>query len=141
MGHAFAKALVLATAALGPATAGAEDNLQNLSQLAPARLAEFTAIEQTGAYADQIRRTLEGITLPKGFTISLYAIVPGARQMAGGPQGRVTFVGTQNGKVWAVTDQNGDGAADDVIDFAPSVDFTIPNGVCFANDGQLFVVE
>ena len=42
---------------------------------------------------------------------------------------------------WAVTDRNRDRVADEVKRFAPSVDFTVPNGVCFTQDGFLYVVE
>jgi glucose/arabinose dehydrogenase len=59
--------------------------------------------------------------------------------MAVGPQGIVTFVGTRKDKVWAVTDR--DRVADEVKVFAPSVEFKIPNGVCFSKDGFLFVAE
>jgi len=40
-----------------------------------------------------------------------------------------------------MTDRDKDRVADDVKRFAPSIDFTIPNGVCFSPDGFLFVVE
>ena len=76
-----------------------------------------------------------------GFKIDLYAIVPDARHMAVGPQGMVVFVGTRKSKVWAVTDRNKDGVADEVKAFAPSLKFAIPNGVCFSKDGFLFVAE
>ena len=88
-----------------------------------------------------IKTTLERIELPPGFKIELYAIVPDARHMAVGPQGIVTFVGTRKDKVWAVTDRNKDRKADEVKDFAPSLQFTIPNGVCFSPDGFLYVAE
>ncbi len=86
-------------------------------------------------------RTLEGIEMPEGFEIELYAVVPDARHIAVGPQGVVTFVGTRKDKVWAVTDRNKDRVADEVKDFAPSIQFTIPNGVCFSPDGILHIVE
>src|SRR5207237_2455423 len=43
--------------------------------------------------------------------------------------------------VWAITDRNKDGTADEVKRFAPSLDFAIPNGVCFSKDGFLFIAE
>ena len=61
--------------------------------------------------------------------------------MAVGPQGIVTFVGTRKDSVWAVTDRNKDGTADEVKRFAPSLEFVIPNGVCFSKDGFLYVAE
>ena len=103
--------------------------------------AAFGYVPQTGDYADQLRKNLQQIKLPPGFKINLYAIVPDARHMAVGPQGVVTFVGTRKDTVWAVTDRNKDGMADEVKRFAPSLDFVIPNGVCFSKDGFLFVAE
>jgi glucose/arabinose dehydrogenase len=51
------------------------------------------------------------------------------------------FVGTRKTKVWAVTDRNGDGTADEVKAFAPSLNFKNPNGVCWTKDGFLIVAE
>jgi len=53
----------------------------------------------------------------------------------------VTFVGTRKNKVWAVTDRDKDRVADEVKEFAPSISFAIPNGVCFSKDGFLFLAE
>jgi glucose/arabinose dehydrogenase len=102
---------------------------------------DIPTIPQTGTKADAIKRTLARIKLPPGFRISLYAIVPDARHIAVGPQGVVTFVGTRKNKVWAVTDRDKDRVADEVKEFAPSIDFVIPNGVCFSRDGFLFIAE
>jgi glucose/arabinose dehydrogenase len=51
------------------------------------------------------------------------------------------FVGTRKTTVWAVTDRNSDGVADEVKSFAPSLKFTNPNGVCWTRDGFLIVAE
>jgi glucose/arabinose dehydrogenase len=51
------------------------------------------------------------------------------------------FVGTRKTTVWAVTDRNSDGVADEVKSFAPSLKFTNPNAVCWTKDGFLVVVE
>ncbi len=142
MSYKFARALVFTAGCLGFAAVGqAQENLRNLSSLPASPGAEFTTVEQTGAKAERIRQNLAGIKLPDGFSISLYALVPGARHMAVGGQGLVTFVGTWGNKIWAVVDGNADGIVDEVRDFAPSVDFTIPHGLCFSPDGQLFVAE
>ena len=53
----------------------------------------------------------------------------------------VTFVGTRKSKVWAETDRDKDRVADEVKEFAPSIAFTVPNGVCFSKDGFLFIAE
>lgn len=127
-------------------TAGAaqsDDNMSKLSnmQATSTSMAAFEPVPQTGANADQLRKNLERIKLPPGFKINLYAVVPDARHMAVGPQGVVTFVGTRKDAVWAVTDRNKDGTADEVKRFAPSLTFVIPNGVCFSKDGFLYVAE
>jgi glucose/arabinose dehydrogenase len=51
------------------------------------------------------------------------------------------FVGTRKTTVWAVTDRNSDGVADEVKSFAPSLKFTNPTGVCWTRDGFLIVTE
>ena len=103
--------------------------------------ADFTFIDQESDSAKRIAETLKGINLPDGFEISLYAMVPDARHMAVGKQGIVTIVGTRKDKVYAVTDRDKDRVADEVKDFAPSITFTIPNGVCFSPDGFLYIAE
>ncbi len=131
----------LATGALTQ-TSEVPDNLEKLSNFQSTGVTEFTYVEQGGAYAAGIERILtEEITLPEGFKIELYAIVPDARSMAVGPQGIVTIVGTRKDTVWAVTDRNKDRIADEVKNFAPSLTFTIPNGPCFSKDGFLYIAE
>ena len=122
-------------------TSANADNLEKLGKFQTTGTTEFTTIEQGGANAEAIRNTLKRIKMPSGFKIDLYAIVPDARHMAVGPQGVVTFVGTRKTKVWSVTDRNKDRIADEVKDFAPSIDFTIPNGPCFSKDGFLYIAE
>jgi glucose/arabinose dehydrogenase len=102
---------------------------------------EGETITQTGVDAERLRQIVARIKLPTGFKIALYAVVPGARHLAVGPSNGVVFVGTTDGRVWAVVDRDGDGVADKVKAFAPAVDFVIPNGVCFAPDGSLYVAE
>lgn len=117
-------------------------NLEKLSKFqSTGTPLEIPHIPQTGPKADQIRKNLQKIKLPPGFRIGLYALVPDARHMAVGPQGVVTFVGTRKNKVYAVTDRAKMGVAEEVKEFAPSIQFRIPNGVCFSPDGFLFIVE
>lgn len=139
-----------AAAFILPAAAFAQDaqtvpteNLQKLSgmQATGTPMAAFEPVPQTGDYAEQLKKNLEKIKLPDGFKINLYAVVPDARHMAVGPQGVVTFVGTRKDAVWAMTDRNKDGAADEVKRFAPSLAFDIPNGPCFSKDGFLYIAE
>jgi glucose/arabinose dehydrogenase len=142
MKRAFLAGVCLfAMTGLAQAQAPVPDNLEKLSNFQSTGTTEFTFVEQNGNYADGIRKTLERITLPDGFKIELYAVVPDARHMAVGPQGIVTFVGTRKDKVWSVTDRNKDRVADEVKDFAPSLKFAIPNGPCFSNDGFLYIAE
>src|SRR4029434_4152937 len=88
-------------------------------------------VPQSGANANAIRENLKRVRLPAGFKIDLYAIVPDARHMAVAPSTNMLFVGTRKTTVWAVTDRNSDGIADEVKSFAPSLKFTNPNGVCW----------
>jgi glucose/arabinose dehydrogenase len=129
-------ALLLATPALAQ-----QSNLEKLGAFQTTGVKEFRVVEQGGANAEAIRKNLSRIKLPAGFKIDLYAVVPDARHMAVGPQGIVTFVGTRKTDVWSVTDRNKDRVADEVKRFAPSIDFAIPNGPCFSEDGFLYIAE
>ncbi|WP_095590243.1 PQQ-dependent sugar dehydrogenase [Actibacterium ureilyticum] len=117
------------------------DNLAKLGAFKTTGVTDFTIVDQGGDFADGIRANLERITMPEGFKIELYAVVPDARHMAVGPQGIVTFVGTRKTEVWAVTDRNKDRVADEVKNFAPSLTKAIPNGPCFTDDGFLIIAE
>lgn len=136
----LAAAAVLACAIALPAAA--QQNLEKLKQfkVATADL-NIPVVPQTGRNADAIRANLKNIKLPPGFKIDLYAIVPDARHMAVAPNTNMLFVGTRKTTVWAVTDRNSDGVADEVKSFAPSLKFTNPNAVCWTRDGFLIVVE
>ena len=82
---------------------------------------------------------IECIGLPPGFSIDYYAEgVEGARSMALSPEGTL-FAGSRGaGKLYAMTDRNGDNKADDVLVIAEGLD--MPNGVAFRN-GSLYVAE
>jgi glucose/arabinose dehydrogenase len=134
-------ALILCCSGAFAQSANVPDNLDKLSNFQTTGVTEFTFVEQCGDYAEGIRKNLERVTLPDGFKIELYAVVPDARHMAVGPQGIVTFVGTRKDKVWSVTDRNKDQIADEVKDFAPSLVKSIPNGPCFTPDGFLYIAE
>ncbi|NML14359.1 sorbosone dehydrogenase [Azohydromonas sp. G-1-1-14] len=98
-------------------------------------------VPQEGRNANAIRDNLKLVKLPPGFKIDLFAVVPDARHMAVAPTTNMLFVGTRKTTVWAVTDRNSDGVADEVKPFAPSLKFTNPNGVCWTRDGILIVAE
>ena len=138
---AIASGLALCAGMAQAQTAELPDNIERLQNMQSTGVRDFQVIEQSGEYADGIRDVLERIEMPDGFAIELYAVVPDARHIAVGPQGVATFVGTRKDKVWVVTDRNKDRRADEVKDFAPSLTFTIPNGVCFSDDGFLYVAE
>lgn len=106
-----------------------------------ATMEDHTFIPQTGAKADNIREILKRITMPEGFNIELYALVPDARHMAMSPSGQVLIVGTRKDKVWAVADRDRDGVADEVKDLAPALNFDVPNGVVWSDDGFLYLAE
>jgi glucose/arabinose dehydrogenase len=135
-------AAVLAALLGTTALAAADDTLTTLGEFRQSGWhGDWPLIPQTGPKADQVKKNLAKITLPAGFHIGLYALVPDARHMAVGPQGIATFVGTRKTKVYVVTDRDRDMVADDVKEFAPSLAKKIPNGPCFSKDGFLFIVE
>src|SRR2546423_9173786 len=139
-GAISALALSLSSAALAQPTPTA-GNLEKLGNFQQTGTVEPAHIPQTGTKADAIKKNLTKIKVPKGFHVGLYALVPDARHIAVGPQGIVTFVGTRKSKVWSVTDRAKARVADEVKEFAPSIEFKIPNGVCFSKDGFLFIAE
>ncbi len=133
-------AAALATCVTLPAAAQA--NVEKLKQMKVATTdLNIPVVPQTGKNADAIAANLKRIKMPAGFKIELFAIVPDARHMAVAPSTNMLFVGTRKTTVWAVTDRNSDGVADEVKSFAPSLKFTNPNGVCWTKDGFLIVAE
>jgi glucose/arabinose dehydrogenase len=135
--------LAFALVAAGLATAAAaQSSLEKMKQMRVATTdLNLPAVPQTGKNADAIRNNLRKVNLPPGFVIELYAIVPDARHMAVANSTNMLFVGTRKTTLWAVTDRNSDGVADEVKPFAPSLNFKQPNGVCWTKDGFLIVVE
>jgi glucose/arabinose dehydrogenase len=120
----------------------AQANLEKLKQMKVATTdLNIPVVPQTGPNANAIKENLKRVKLPPGFKIELFAVVPDARHMAVAPSTNMLFVGTRKTTVWAVTDRNSDGAADEVKSFAPSLKFTNPNGVCWTKDGFLIVAE
>ena len=122
--------------------ASAQDNLEKLSDFRTTGTSlEIPTVPQEGKTADNLRAIAKRVNLPPGFKIDLFAVVPDARHMAVGNNASVVFVGTRKNRVWAVTDRDSDRIADETKVFAPSLDFKVPNGVCFSKDGFLFVAE
>jgi glucose/arabinose dehydrogenase len=143
--HRLLLAAVSSLALLTAGTALAQEASSNLDKLGSFKVTgaspKIPTIPQTGPQADAIKKNLEKIKLPHGFHISLYGLVPDARDIAVGPQGVVTFVGTRKANVYAVTDRGKTGAATEVKPFASTLDLVLPNGVCFSKDGVLYVAE
>lgn len=136
---AIASALLLT---VGTAAASNLDNLEKLSAFKVTGIdLEIPTIDQTGKNADNIRKFLGKIKLPAGFKIDLFAVAPDARHMAVGNNVGVVFTGTRKTKVWAITDRDMDRVADEVKEFAPSLNLKVPNGTCFSKDGFLYIVE
>ena len=122
-------------------TAAAQSNLEKLGQFQTTGVTQFAMVDQSGERAEALAAIAEGINVPDGFKVSLYAVVPDARHMALAPQGTVLFVGTKKSDAWAVSDRDRNRVADEVKRFAPSIDLDVPNGPCFSKDGFLFIVE
>ena len=120
----------------------AQDNVERLRNFQTTGTPlEIPTVDQYSESRAAIERSLEKINLPEGFSISLYALVPDARHMAVGNNLGVVFVGTRKPKVYVVTDRDRDGIADEVKIYAPSIEFSVPNGVCMSRDGFLYVIE
>src|ERR1700712_856775 len=134
-------ALVFAGVIQSEAKAQPAGNMDKLQDFKTTGAGDLPLIPQTGAKADAVKRNLAKVKLPQGFKIELYALVPDARAIAVGPQGVVTFVGTRKSQVYAVTDRAKMGVAEEVKPFAPTIQMSVPNGVCFSKDGVLHVVE
>lgn len=141
----FKLSSVAVAVGLGLAAQGAvvaSDKLSTLKQMKVATTdLSIPVVPQEGKNAAAIRENLKKVKLPPGFKIDLFAVVPDARHMAVAPSTNMLFVGTRKTTVWAVTDRNSDGVADEVKSFAPSLKFTNPNAVCWTKDGFLVVVE
>ncbi len=133
---------VFALALSQQVVAAQPENLEKLKQFKVSGTdLNIPPVPQTGKNADAIRENLKRVKLPPGFKIELFAVVPDARHMAVAPSTNMLFVGTRKTTVWAVTDRNSDGVADEVKPFAPSLHFKVPNGVCWTPNGFLLVVE
>ncbi|MBT8401557.1 MAG: sorbosone dehydrogenase family protein [Rhodothermia bacterium] len=96
-------------------------------------------VASLGCSAQSTSSQLHSISLPDGFTISVYAdSVAGARSLELTESGTL-FIGTRGeGSVYAVRDEDGDGEAESRYVIASGLQN--PNGVAFL-DGDLFVAE
>ena len=80
---------------------------------------------------------LSSLQLPDGFSIDVYAEVENPRQLALGADNTV-FVGSLRGRVWAITDPDGDGQSNNVFVIAEGLN--TPNGVAY-HAGDLYIGE
>ncbi|NKB33704.1 MAG: sorbosone dehydrogenase family protein [Pseudomonadales bacterium] len=80
---------------------------------------------------------LNSLRLPDGFSISVYAEVENPRQLALGANNTV-FVGSLRGRVYALTNPDGDGPSEGVVAVAERLN--TPNGVAY-HDGDLYIGE
>ena len=100
------------------------------------RMAVLAAMFLATACSPEDPPPIEKLRLPEGFSVSLYAIVENARQMALGGDG-VVYVGSRGaGKVHAVLDIDNNFVADEVVLIADGLE--MPSGVAFRN-GDLYV--
>jgi len=110
--------------------------------LLPVSLVALVAALGCRSEASPTTSELAAIQVPPGFSISVFARVPNARQMALSPAGTL-FVGSRKeGKVFAIRDASK--AATDNVSAGPykviAADLNDPNGVAYAN-GSLYVAE
>ncbi|HYE37808.1 sorbosone dehydrogenase family protein [Methylocaldum sp.] len=102
------------------------------------KLAAFT-IGLTVCCDIRAESVLSEIRLPRGFRITVYTDqTPGARSLALGDDGTVYVGSMDEGKVYAVRDQDRNGKADQVQVLATNLN--MPNGVAVV-DGDLYVAE
>jgi glucose/arabinose dehydrogenase len=140
--HSLGSSALALLAASVATSAMAQTAIEKMKQMRVATTdLNIPMVPQSGPNAEAIKENLKKVKLPDGFKIALYAIVPDARHMAVAPSTNMLFVGTRKTTVWAVTDRNSDGIADEVKSFAPSLKFSVPNGVCWTKDGFLIVAE
>ncbi len=82
---------------------------------------------------------LERLNLPPGFTIEVFARVPGARSLRIADDGARIYVSTRGSEIFAVLDPERDGVVNGVVKVAGGLN--VPNGIALADDGTLFVAE
>ena len=112
-----------------------------LALLCAAAMARYAPSETPAPKgAEAIEATLRDVRLPDGFSISLYALAPGARTIAVGPRGKAIFIGagTEN-RIYVLTPGAGRARRVEVMETGLALD--LPHGLCFSEQGVLFIVE
>ena len=135
--------LFVALMTTGVFAAGDEATIKKLSSMYKSGdLTKAIVVPQDTKFAANIKKNiLPNINMPAGFSISLFAVVPDARHMAVARNKTTVWIGTRKDKVWQATDRDMDNVADTVEQFAPTVNFDIPNGPCYSDDGHLYIAE
>ena len=122
--------------------AGDDENMAKLGSFKKTGTAAGEVVPQNTKFAENVKANIiSKVNLPAGFKIELFAVVPDARHMAVARNKTTVWIGTRKDKVWQATDRDMDDVADTVEQFSPSVNFDIPNGVCFSDDGHLYIAE
>jgi len=118
--------------------AGMKQPLRSWSSCCSALIAAACLAAVPALASPATDKVVQNVRLPPGFVFEVYADnVPDARSMALGAHGTL-FVGTQKGKVFAVSAPVGAGQKPVVRVLADKLN--MPNGVAF-RDGALYVAE
>jgi glucose/arabinose dehydrogenase len=89
------------------------------------------------SYKSNAQQTLAKLNLPEGFSVEIFAgNVPNARQLAIDEKGTIYAGSRGAGKVYAITDEDGDYKADQVYTIAK--DLRMPSGIAY-REGALYV--
>ena len=124
-------------------SAGDEEAIKKLSSFQKTGIDVVAeVIDQDTKYRRNIEKNiLPNIKMPAGFKIEIFAVAPDARHMAVSRNKGTVWIGTRKTRVWQATDRDMDNIADTVEQFAPTVNFDIPNGPCYSADGHLYIAE
>ena len=124
-------------------SAGDEEAIKKLSSFQKTGIDVVAeVIDQDTKYRRNIEKNiLPNIQMPAGFKIEIFAVAPDARHMAVSRNKGTVWIGTRKTRVWQATDRDMDNVADTVEQFAPTVNFDIPNGPCYSADGHLYIAE
>lgn len=109
---------------------------ENDMTIRPALAAIAMAGMTTTAPAADFSDLLSRISLPPGFTISVFAEMPSPRSIEIDEATGVIYVGSRRGHVYSLVDEDGDGVADEVEERAGGLN--VPNGIA-VRDGDLYI--
>ncbi len=124
-------------------SAGDEEAIKKLSSFQKTGMDVVAdVIDQNTKFRSNVEKNiLPNIKMPAGFKIEIFAVAPDARHMAVSRNKGTVWIGTRKTRVWQATDRDMDNIADTVEQFAPTVNFDIPNGPCYSADGHLYIAE